>query len=747
MKKKRLYLITIIALLAALFGGSGGVAWGQAFLNGPSDVNNYFGAGESATITGTNIIWPHTSPTALNHVGNRIIIGGDNANNSVIKVYNGDGYGCGWISVLRIPSPANGHTCSDGFWASFNPTGNYPYTGSLNGKPVLFYDDPKSTTEDFYERVSNPPITWAGQCPPLGGTYGTSAKFQQPIIYSFNSFNEDKFSGLHKWEGTANTVHTKFIAPCGLNLFNSQVTNLTGVGHKYGDANIIVSHHDGPMYSTTVSATPYPDKAYTSTQTADAFTHAPTASSKTLYTEKYNQDENIKLTQFKGNPMVESEALKDQKIPKSEAGKSSAQDSPAGWYIDNYQRPTTIALHSTTLDLITLDTVAWYYTVYKVQETEQDYASHGGRTTQECNSGRMFAYAFDVNWASLGTLHGDTKLDAAVQLINGATVCVEHNVEDITGHIGNIASADRGAVPPHQQTNALIVWPRTDWATLRTKGNFKANMHTESTLATNDNVKYTAAQFPDPDANIYMYSGSTSRAVGSLMHAFPSMQVPYHNYPANVATTVPFHETAGSIFGVYGDYVFTGKMANVHTDTVPTNSKGPNRGVIEAGPATANKARFHVYGRGMLKNFESCTAPFDNFPMEFGKDGYSQFYHDSRGHGGTPEFKINNEDTLYIVNFGNNGSNSCAAKLQFHTTSVDSLGIAFTGTGKGALQIQALNNVEFNADGSATSWNNTTNGNNIYVLSDAGNIVTQKLTINSENKGDPGHGLINFMAV
>ena len=34
MKKKRLRLVTTIALLAALAGGSGGVAWGQAYKKG-----------------------------------------------------------------------------------------------------------------------------------------------------------------------------------------------------------------------------------------------------------------------------------------------------------------------------------------------------------------------------------------------------------------------------------------------------------------------------------------------------------------------------------------------------------------------------------------------------------------------------------------------------------------------------------------------------------------------------------------
>lgn len=43
-------LVTTIALLAALYGGSGGVAWGQVTPS-YSDCNNDYGAGESTVIT------------------------------------------------------------------------------------------------------------------------------------------------------------------------------------------------------------------------------------------------------------------------------------------------------------------------------------------------------------------------------------------------------------------------------------------------------------------------------------------------------------------------------------------------------------------------------------------------------------------------------------------------------------------------------------------------------------------------
>ena len=266
------------------------------------------------------------------------------------------------------------------------------------------------------------------------------------------------------------------------------------------------------------------------------------------------------------------------------------------------------------------------------------------------------------------------------------------------------------------------------------------------------NVLYGQAHFPIANHDNILLKSTTGDfqdfAGLPSMVEYPNYTIPFHNYRAVTATQKPYNRTEGAVFGVHGDYLFAPTMAEIHTDTVPAATTSPtladfknhNMGVIEVGPRTANKSHFHVYGKGMLKNFESCNGPSANFAMQFG---------DQRGtihYGGTPAFKINTNDTLYIVNFGNNGANTCEAKLQFHTTSVDSIAEAFGhgATGLGALQIQALNNVEFNADG---TWDAAAgNKNNIYVLSDAGNIVAQKLTIKNDNSGtDPAHGLINFM--
>ena len=267
------------------------------------------------------------------------------------------------------------------------------------------------------------------------------------------------------------------------------------------------------------------------------------------------------------------------------------------------------------------------------------------------------------------------------------------------------------------------------------------------------NVLYGQAHFPIANHDNILLKSTTGDfqdfAGLPSMVEYPNYTIPFHNYSAVTATQKPYNRTEGAVFGVHGDYQYVNPtMAEIHTDTVPAATTSPtladfknhNMGVIEVGPRTANKSHFHVYGKGMLKNFESCNGPGANFAMQFG---------DQRGtihYGGTPAFKINTNDTLYIVNFGNNGANTCEAKLQFHTTSVDSIAEAFGhgATGLGALQIQALNNVEFNADG---TWDAAAgNKNNIYVLSDAGNIVAQKLTIKNDNSGtDPAHGLINFM--
>lgn len=106
MKKRRQRVVTIAALLAALFGSGGGIAWGQVTPS-YSDCNNDYGADESTTISppATNA---NGSAVAMGSMG-RITLGG-NTRNQVLYVRNADHKGyiaCGshCTNICRGNSP------------------------------------------------------------------------------------------------------------------------------------------------------------------------------------------------------------------------------------------------------------------------------------------------------------------------------------------------------------------------------------------------------------------------------------------------------------------------------------------------------------------------------------------------------------------------------------------------------------------------------------------------------------------
>ena len=117
MKKKRLRLVTTIAILAALFGSGGGTAWGQAYkkgyvtsdgraqlrrgdansvnsvgyINNANNVNNDFGAGESATITNSVVTIPSSNGMHTATGLEDIQLGSEYSQNIVIRSYNAKG--------------------------------------------------------------------------------------------------------------------------------------------------------------------------------------------------------------------------------------------------------------------------------------------------------------------------------------------------------------------------------------------------------------------------------------------------------------------------------------------------------------------------------------------------------------------------------------------------------------------------------------------------------------------------------
>ena len=96
MKKRRQRVVTIAALLAALFGSGGGIAWGQVTPS-YSDCNNDYGAGESTIIT------PPGGGINIGSIG-RITLGG-NTRNQVLYARNAAQMGA------RVCCPCNGLDC------------------------------------------------------------------------------------------------------------------------------------------------------------------------------------------------------------------------------------------------------------------------------------------------------------------------------------------------------------------------------------------------------------------------------------------------------------------------------------------------------------------------------------------------------------------------------------------------------------------------------------------------------------
>ena len=110
MKKRRLRVVTIAAILAALFGSGGGTAWGQTV----PDCNNDFGAGESATLSSSTI--------AMGSIG-RITLG--TAQNLVLYATNKAS--AGYIDTKYSPCYASaGHSPIYPTWTLPNGCGVIP---------------------------------------------------------------------------------------------------------------------------------------------------------------------------------------------------------------------------------------------------------------------------------------------------------------------------------------------------------------------------------------------------------------------------------------------------------------------------------------------------------------------------------------------------------------------------------------------------------------------------------------------
>ena len=613
-----------------------------------------------------------------------IRLGGPNAVNTVIRTYTGNGFAMGWISVLNVTSKASGNGYAD----------NWP--------------DPVYANNVIAARYQAP--------------HGFSKSDAQPIYeFSFNRFN---IAAYNSWTGN--------VPPCGLNVFTAIVTPAAS-----GCSNVQVRHHSSGYYGAVSCPSARP--TYLLTSTVDGFYAKTwimgTFNESAATTINFPKDDGIGLVQFNGDNMTSGLALANQTPLVSALGTPDGDVSTATFdgisatKLANYKRPTTIVLNPLNHQFtnVLFDDITWQYEQNKVVATTPTFIHNLG----DCNTGKSAAYSCGVSWdPNVAIQTGQTLVDAAVALQSNARVCVTQDVKDET----TTSATSHSGASPDGKTDAIIVFPdqATGRFTFRVKGNIsEINMAQDATGNAANNAKfYKQSDFPANAAEIFLYPDANN----AHDFATPHLNGFKNNNPNAFITNhpiVPARTTAvGSIFGVYGSYIFKAHNAEIRTDITTGSYNTNNPGVIELGPWGAGRAHLHAYSGGMVKNFESCTT-ISNFPMDFG------------GGFGTPDLKITADSTLYIMNYGNDNSDGCVAHIRFHETPNDTLQAAINGAGgNGALRIQALSNVEFRTN---ETWTPAMQ-NNLLILSDAGNIIAQEINYTGHYSNGIAEGLLTFWA-
>ena len=788
MKKKRLRLVTTIAILAALFGSGGGTAWGQL---SPSAIDNAFGAGESAfikqgthstqqvsapwSIAGFNYfsdaLGTITSPSSFtgtftdHNLGTTppdIQLGG--VNNLVIRAYTGNGFALGWISILNKVASFN-HKFS-----ACNTNGHTAHTGACDAGPLAETDHTYENNVISATNRHTTPVSFCGS---------TNHEIHE---FSFNKTN----IGVFGTGGAANSAWhvgstTDVYAPCGNALFQARNPN------PFNRSQIEVTTHIRVDNSNNGSTITNPLGANNGVFVGDpvwiGLNASPTTRPIGLYTStidgRYQKtwadgtfkdgddvhiefpiDDDVALVQFSGTNMMDGSSLGAQPTHKLKSDKNTplgSNSSLSNWgdvsttqnssILSNYRRPTTIVVTNGAMggsaanhifnSMIVKD-IEWSYTVDSVKAT-----SNYIRMMSWCCSGKASAYSFDVNWFHDPAYVGETLVDGAIVLQPNAWVCVENDVKDATSYPGSKQqTANPGS--PDTKTDAIMTFPNDGRFTLRVKGNIDhMNMTQHATSGTAPTLFYKQASFPQPNRDIFLYRDT----VTANAHLFntPHLGGFQNNNPnafiTNHPIVAPTDKAKGSIFGVFGNYLPEGDTSHIHTDITPPNFASKNPGVIELGPEGLGRGHLHVYSGGTVKNFESCTN-IPNFSLKFG------------GGFGTPDIKITADTTLFIMNYGNDDGDGCNAHIIFHDIANDTVSNAINGLpahygsvpqGTGPFRIQALSNVEFRKD---ETWTTGTTGknNNLLILSDAGNVISQRITYNGGNAGNVAEGLLTFWA-
>ena len=729
------------------------------------DVQGEFGAGESVRISPAHQLVinavtaiPFTGATHDAPAG--ILLGSENSKNVVIKTYSGAGFAMGWMSVLNAnPYGSLGPNSLPSVDVSLVAPPNINSWEDVKRIPFKYYDAPVKIDRNTYN------------------------------VFSFNKYNRfnfiiDKNPGSpnynpNPWKsGDATGTMSTYINQCDGQSYSNQ-NDQTGAGspfapctrslfemHYYPEANgrarIWVYHHltnnvpcltvapsDRPRYYYTTSI----DNQYTVTWPTFTFDdNAPVAIS-------FPTDDDIPLVQLNGTIMKSAEDMTNQVRMASTVGTEEYTVTPGTTYTDitganwpvanqtaahmaNYKRPTTVFIEKgangavQTFDEFRYRDINWWYT------TDTVFAQIGNVKAKSsgCGSGEMTFITVQPEWRRpADPVRGNTFIDAAIVIAAGAEVCVRNNVKDATA----VAATSKLAANPlaDEKTDALLVLPNDGRSTLRVGGDFDSiNIAHDATLpfiqaSNSTNQFYKQATFPVSATDIYSYPAGAS--FGNGFTFAPNSLGGFANGTKVNLPVLPVN-TEASVLGVNGNYNYKANNAEWHTNLAPTNLMN-HPGVIEIGTKTRGSGHMHIYSGGMLKNFESCTVG-SSFPMYLGCPS------NLTGDAAALQFVLNGTQPLYITNYGVGRPvvDACLADLYFYRAAVDSLASAFTNaTDDGIMRIQALSDVELRADAAIDA---TPRGNNLYMLSEGGNVVTQKFDYKGDYKNTLAQGLLTLWA-
>ena len=548
MKKKRLRLVTTIALLALLSGGSGGVAWGQAYKKGyvfsgneqrqkqklrrgdahstgsigyidnAGNVNNEFGAGESAIVNSGSVTFPapshglKTNPTALR-------VGSEYSQNVVINIYDNGGNAAGKITNVHFKDYTK--TAWPVGWGALEPGEDRMFFPSLEydaahdvGNLSLFTGGSGTVAPPTPAGASLLGIAATGGTPYFGSVF--SAVKTSPTTAVFPIHNHiagwDKTHFVINVAGMSDTVYTSLVDPTTIK-----------------DDGVIL-----------------------------------------YYTIPSDQPSNFSNYHNLVSPAVTA---------------------------TTYIRPTTVMVGGTgnTFDLLRMSDIGWWVMpIHGVLSYPTNETVSFDATGCTHFSGIVYYQKQNASFANKGAYRiGNAHVDGAIRFLGDSYTCVKDSAENATTASGS---------------KAYLVVPDNKHYGLRVGGNFqKFSWHVETSAAENNTGMYSASGAPAfPTGNItdiYLQKGSSS-----AWGAEKNWGTLTTNHANGISAHLTSYNVEGGIFGVNGTY--DAGNATFHT-AASSALTGNNHAVIEVGAATnATYDKFKIYSGGTFKNFRStCVSP------------------------------------------------------------------------------------------------------------------------------------------